>query len=134
MNGSSRMHAVTDSPWWIVRPSLAAGLVGSVGLAAAAFQFAGMPGFGAGITLRSLTALMQGLSATPTLISFAVFACLVMRRRGSRQSLRMLCVLLALASFTGAWINSLRDNHGRGPLEIWVEKVLSDVPAALAAR
>ena len=134
MNGSSRMTASTDSPWWIVRPSLAAGLAGSFGLAAAAFQFAGMSGTGTAITLHSLTALMQGLSATPTLISFAVFAFAVMLRRNSRQPLRMLCVLLALASFTGAWINSLRDSHGRGPIEIWLEKALSDAPAALASR
>ena len=132
MNGSSRIVAVTDSPWWLVRPSLAVSLIGSFGLAASVFQYVEMPGSGVALTQHSLTALMQILSATPTLIGLAVFAFAGMFRRSSRRALRILCILLALASVTGAWINSLRDSHGRGPIEIWVEKALSDAPVVLA--
>ena len=125
MNGSSRMTSATDSPWWIVRPSLAVGLAGSFALTAAAFRFAGVPGMA--LSTRSLSALMPALSATPTLIAFAVFACAVLLRRKSGRSLRLLCLLLAIASLAGAGFNATRDAHGRGPIETWVEKTLASV-------
>ena len=128
------MAPVTDSPWWIVRPSLAAGLAGSFVLAAGVFRFAGLQSSGSAFTARSLAELMQMLSATPTLITFAVFACAIMLRRHSRRPLRILCILLALASLAGAGINAVRDSYGRGPIEVWVEKALADAPAMLAGR
>ena len=42
MNGSTRMTAGTDSPWWNVRPLLAASLAGSLAITVSAFHFAGL--------------------------------------------------------------------------------------------
>ena len=132
MNGSSQMTNAADSAWWIVRPSLAAGLVGACAVAAGAFRFAGMPGTGMAFNTLSLAELMHLLSATPTLIAIAVFACVVLLRRNSRRSLRVLCMVLALASFAGAGINAVRDSYGRGPIETWVEKTLTGGLPAIA--
>ena len=134
MNGSSRITSATDSPWWIVRPSLAAGLAGSFAITAGAFRFAGLPDSGAAFSARSLPGLMQALSATPTLIAFAVFAFAVLLRRNSGRSLRVLCLLLALASLAGAVINAARDAHGRGPVETWVEKTLASMSPSFVGK
>jgi hypothetical protein len=134
MNGSSRMTTHADSPWWMVRPSLAAGLLGSFGLAAIAFQYAGVPVFRAIVATRAVPVVMQLLSATPTLIALAVFACAIMFRQNSGRSLRVMCALLALASITGASFNSMRDSQGRGPVENWVEKALPEAKIAFDGR
>jgi hypothetical protein len=134
MNGSSRMTTFTDSPWWFVRPSLAASLAASFALAAGVFRFAGTPTYGTPLTPPSLTDVMQFLSATPTLIAFGVLACMIAIRRTSRGSLRTLSILLAVAAFAGAGINSARDSFGRGPIEVMVEKALADAPALFAGK
>ena len=125
MNGSSRMTTLTDSPWWIVRLPLAAALAGSVVLTAAAFYSVGLPNTSRALTARSLVEWMQLLGTMPTMIAFATFACAILLRRRSTGLLRILCVLLAFASLAGVWNSALRDSHGRGPIERWVENVLA---------
>ena len=125
MHGSSRMTTLTDSPWWIVRLPLAAALAGSVVLTAAAFYSVGLPNTSRALTARSLVEWMQLLGTMPTMIAFATFACAILLRRRSTGLLRILCVLLAFASLAGVWNSALRDSHGRGPIERWVENVLA---------
>ncbi len=134
MNGSSRMTKSTDSPWWIVRPSLAAALAGSFAAAVAVCRFAGLHGAGMSVKAGSFAELMRGMSATPTLVAFALFAGAVMFSRHSGRSLRNLCVLLALASLSGAGINAARDSHGRGPIEVLIDNALANAPAVLAGK
>ena len=125
MNGSSRMMARTDSPWWIVRPSLAAGLAGSFALAFGVYRFAGLVQPPPAFTSRSFSALMQMLSATPTLAAIGVLACVLLFRQRGRRALQILCGLLALASLAGVGLNVARDSRGHGPIEAWVESSLS---------
>ena len=125
MHGSSRMTTLTESPWWIVRLPLAAALAGSVVLTAAAFYFVGLPNTGRALTARSLAEWMQLLRTMPTMIAFAILAGAILLRRRLTGLLRILCVLLALASLAGVWNSALRDSHGRGPIERWVENVLA---------
>ena len=134
MNGSSRMTTLTDSPWWIVRPQLAAALACSVAVSAGVYRFTGMPNSGTAFTTRTLAEMMQILSATPTLIAFGVLACMIAFRKTSRRPLRTLSIMLAAAAFAGAGINSARDSFGRGPIEVWVEKALTDAPALFAGK
>lgn len=125
MHGSSRMTTVPDSPWWIVRLPLLATLAGSVVLAATVFHFVGSPHTGSAFTARPLVEWMQLLGTMPTMIAFTMFACAILLRRNSTGLLRILCVLLTLASLAGVWNSALRDSHGRGPIERWVENVLA---------
>ena len=132
MNGSSRMTTLTDSPWWIVRPALAAALACSVAITASAFHFVGLPGVGRAFAARPRGEWMQLLGTTPILIGFATCAFAILLRRSSTGSLRMLCAVLAFASLAGAWNGASRDSHGRGPIERWAENSLADAPAVAA--
>lgn len=133
MNGSSRMTPLTDSPWWIVRPSLAAALAGSLAITSSAFHIAGLT---PALTLkpRALSGLMQLLSATPTLAGIGLLACLAMMLRGPRRSSKILCALLAAAALTGAWLNAARESRGTGVIELWVASALAYSPPALAGQ
>ena len=134
MNGSSQMTSSTDSPWWIVRPSLAASLVGSFAVTLSAFHFAGLTHSAWTLTPRGLNGLMQLLSATPTLAGISLLACVLMMRRGQRRSSRVLCGLLAVAALTGAWLNIERESHGPGAIEAWVEGALASAQPTLAGK
>ena len=134
MNGSSRMMARTDSPWWIVRPSLAAGLAGSFALAFGVYRFAGLAQPPLALTPRAFTALMQMLSATPTLAAIGVLACVLLFRQRGRRALQILCGLLALASLAGVGLNVARDSRGHGPIETWVEKALAEASPNFAGK
>ena len=133
-NGSAGGKITAESPWWNVRPSLAASLAGSFAVAAAVFHFVGTPMSGAAMPVRSMEGLMRALSSTPSLIAFAVIACALMIRRQTRRTVRTLAALLALAAVAGAGINATRDSHGRGPVENWVENALADVTTHVAAK
>ena len=127
------MTARTDSPWWIVRPSLAAGLAGSFALAFGVYRFAAVQPPPA-LTPRSFTALMQMLSATPVLAAIGVLACVLLIRQRGRRALQILCGLLALASLAGVGLNVARDARGHGPIETWVEKALADASPGFAGK
>ena len=134
MNGSSRMTASTDSPWWIVRPSLAAGLAGSFALAFGVYRFAGFAQPPLALRPRTFAALMQMLGATPTLAAIGVLACvLVFRQRGRRAS-QILCGLLVLASLAGVGLNVARDSRGHGPVETRVKNALADASPVFAGK
>ena len=134
MNGSSRMTTGTDSPWWIVRPSLATGLAGSVALTLGAYRFAGLTHPSWTLTQRSLAGTMQLLSATPTLAAISLFACALMLRRKQRRSSRVLCALLAAAALTGAWLNAARESHGMGAVERFIDRALTEAQPTLAGK
>ena len=134
MNGSSRMMASTDAPWWIVRPSLAAGLAGSFALAFCVYRFAGLAQPTPALTPHAFTGLMQMLSATPTLAAISALACVLMVRQRGRRALQILCALLALASLAGVGLNVVRDSRGHGPIETWVEKALAEAPPGFAEK
>ena len=125
MNGSSRMTTGTDSPWWIVRPSLAASLAGSVALTLSAFSVAGLAHPSWTVTQRSVTGMMQLLSATPALVGVGLLACLLMLRRRQRRSSRVLCGLLAAAALAGAWLNVARESHGVSAIERLIDRVFA---------
>ena len=133
MNGSSRMTTFTDSPWWIVRPTLATALAASVVLTAAAYHFVGLPSSGRTFA-RVLGEGMQRFGTMPILIGSAMFACAILLRRRSTGSLRILCAVLAFASLVGAGNSLLRDSHGRGPIERWTENLFSETSAMLAGE
>ena len=133
MNGSSRMTTRADSPWWIVRPSLAAILAGSLALTVSAFYFAGLTHPAWALTPRSLNGLMQLLSATPTLTAIGLLACVLAFRRKQRRSSQILCGLLAIAALSGAWMSSARESRG-GALEMWIESALSMSQPAIAGK
>ena len=128
------MTTSTDSPWWIVRPSLAASLAGSVALTLGAFRFAGLTHPSWTLTQRSLTGAMQFLSATPTLAGISLLACALMLRPKQRRSSRVLCGLLAAAALAGAWLNSAREAHGLGAIERLIDRALAEAPPALAGK
>lgn len=134
MNGSSRMMTLTDSPWWIVRPQLAAALACSVALTATAFHFVGLPSSGRAFAARPLAGWMQLLGTMPALITFAIFACAILLRRRSTGLLRILCAVLALASLVGVGNSVSRDSQGRGPIEQWAERVFAESPAVLVGK
>jgi hypothetical protein len=134
LNGSSRMPAATDAPWWKVRGSLAIGLMGSFALAAAAFSVAGMVRHGWTLTADSLTPILALISATPTLAAISVAACFLMVRRSDRPLLQVLCAFLAFASLAGAGLNIARQSYGQGALERWVDKAILDTPEAPVVR
>ena len=122
MNGSSRMTRAADSPWWIVRPSLAASLAASFALAYGAYRFAGMAQPPLTVTPRALTALLQFLSATPTLAAIGVLAGVLAFRQRGRRALQILCALLAIACFAGVGLNRARATSGGG-IETLIEKL-----------
>ena len=128
------MTTRTDSPWWIVRPSLAAGLAGSFALAIGVYRFAGFTQPALTLTPRSFSALMQSLSGTPALAAVGLFGCVLILRRRGRRMLQILCALLALASFAGVWLNVVRDTLGRGPIEGLIEKVLANGSPGFAGK
>ena len=135
MNGSSRMTTdSTDSPWWIVRPSLAVGLAGSVALTMSAFRVAGLAHPSWAMMQRSLAGMMQLLSATPTLAGISLLACGLMLLRGQRRSSRVLCGLLAAAALAGAWLNVARESHGVTAIERLIDRALAEAQPALAGK
>ena len=134
MNGSSRMTSFTDSPWWIVRPSLAASLAGSFALAYSAYRFAGMTQPPFTMTPRTLTALMQLLSATPTLAAIGALASILVFRQRGRRAMQLLCALLALASFAGVGLNFARESSGGGQIETMIEKALGSASLPFAGK
>ena len=134
MNGSSRMTTGTDSPWWIVRPSLLAGLAGSVAITLSAFRLAGFVHPSWAVTQRSLAEMLLLLSATPTLVGISLFACALMTLRGQRRSSRVLCGLLAAAALTGAGLNAARASHGMASLERLIDRALAEAQPALAGK
>ena len=119
------MTTGTDSPWWIVRPSLAASLAGSVALTLSAFSVAGLTHPSWTVTQRSVTGMMQLLSATPALVGVGLLACLLMLRRRQRRSSRVLCGLLAAAALAGAWLNVARESHGVSAIERLIDRVFA---------
>ena len=133
MNGSSRMTPSTDSPWWIVRPSLAASLAGSFTLAFGVYRFAGMVQPPFALTPRTLPALMHLLSATPTLALIGVLACVFTFRQRGRRAMQILCALLAFASFAGVGLNRARET-GSGGLETMIEKALDGAALTFAGK
>ena len=134
MNGSSRMTPSTDSPWWIVRPSLAASLAGSFALALGVYRFAGMVQPPFALTPRTATALLHLLSATPTLgLIGAIAGVLAFRQRG-RRAMQILCALLALASFAGVGLNVARGANGTGPIETLIEKAFTNASLSFVRK
>ena len=133
-NGSSRMTPRTDLPWWIVRPSLAATLVGSIALAAGVPRLAGITQPPLALNPRIFTALMQMLGATPTLAAIAVLACALLFRQRTRRAMRILSGLLALASLVGVGLNVARDSRGHGPIETWAENALANAQPVFAGK
>ena len=134
MNGSSRMTTSTDSPWWIVRPSLAASLAGSFALAFGVYRFAGMVQPPFALTPRTTTALLHLLSATPTLgLIGAIAGVLAFRQRG-RRAMQILCALLALASFAGVGLNQVRASKGTDPIETMIENALASATPGFAGK
>ena len=134
MNGSSRMTNSADLPWWIVRPSLAAGLAASLALTVSAFHFAGLTHPAWTLTPRLLNGLMQLLSATPTLAAIGFLACALAFRRKQRRSSQFLCALLAIAALSGAWMNMARESRGVGTIERFIERALVETQPALAGK
>lgn len=134
MNGSSRMTNYPDAPWWIVRPSLAASLAGSFALAYGAYRFAGMAQPPLTVTPRALGALMQVVSATPTLTVIGVFACVLAFRQRGRRAMQILCALLALASFAGIGLNRARESSSGGGIEAMIEKALGSGSAVISGK
>lgn len=134
MNGSSRITTATESPWWMVRPSLSAALIGSFAVAAGAFRIAGMPGGSPIFTRRLIEDAAHFVSATPTLVAIALVACAFCLRAKSERSMRVLWAMLAAASLAGVAINFARDARGQSPVETWVENALANDAAAVAAK
>lgn len=128
------MTTGTDSPWWIVRPSLAASLAGSVALTLCAFRVAGLTHLSWPVTQRSLASAMQLLSATPTLVGIGLLACVLMSRGSQRRSSRILCGLLAAAALTGAWLNVERASNGTAAIERFVERAFTGAQPAFAGK
>lgn len=133
MHGSSRMTTSTDSPWWIVRPSLAASLAGSFTLAFGVYRFAGMAQPPLTVSPRAFAALMQVVSATPTLAAIGALACVFAFRQRKRRAMQILCVLLALACFAGVGLNRARATSGGG-IETMIEKALDGAPQAVGGK
>ena len=129
--GSQRLEAATDTPWWKVRHSLAAGFVATMAAAGALYYFAGIVPQGWNLNLQSLAPMMSLISATPTLVAIGFAACILMAIRNERRPLRLLCGLLALASLAGAGLNVARQAYGGGTIEGLIERAL---PAAGAQR
>lgn len=134
MNGSSRTISAAPSPWWTVRPGLAAVLAGSLALAVIAFRTSGLALSGGGFKTRSLATFLQTLGLTPALIAFATVACAIMLRRRSSRNLRTLAAVLGVLALAGAFLNSTRDSHGRGPVETMVENALPEEAGQLASQ
>ena len=134
MNGSSRMTDYPDSPWWIVRPSLAASLAGSFALAYGVYRFAGMVQPPSAVTPRTATALMHLLSATPTLGLIGVIAGVLAFRQRGRRAMQILCALLALASFAGVGLNVARGANGTGPIETLIEKAFTNASLSFVGK
>jgi hypothetical protein len=127
--GSQRLAEATDTPWWKVRHSLAAGFVATVAAAGALYYFAGIVPKGLDLNLRSLASVLTLLSATPSLVAIGLTACLLMANRTQRRPLKLLCGLLALASLAGAGLNVARQAYGHRAIDGWIERA---VPAASA--
>ena len=134
MNGSSRMTNATDSPWWIVRPSLAASLAVSFALAFAVYRFAGMAQPGLALTPHTLATLMIVLSSTPALAAVGILACVMAVRQRGRRVMQTLCALLALASFAGVGLNLVRDSRGTDPIGSMIEKALASALPSFAGK
>ena len=134
MNGSSRITPGTDSPWWIVRPSLAASLAGSFALAFGVFRSAGMAQPPLALTPRTATALMHLLSATPTLALIGAVACVFTIRQRGRRAMQILCALLALASFAGVGLNVARTSNGTDPIGTMIENALANASRSFAGK
>jgi hypothetical protein len=127
--GSQRLAAATDTPWWRVRHSLAAGFVATIAAAGALYYFVGIVPQGWNLNLRLLAPVMNLLSATPTLAAIGLAACLLMANRSQRRPLKLLCGALAFAALAGAGLNMAREAYGRGPIEGLIERA---VPTASA--
>ena len=132
MNGSSRVTAAADSPWWKVRPTLTAGLAGSLAVAAAVNIVAsiGQPAWT--VDPRAFEPVVGAMSATPTLMAIGLLACVPLIRRTSRPPLQILCGLLAFAALAGAGMNLARKAYGRGPIETLIEDALAASQPTLA--
>ena len=134
MNGSSRMTTFTDSPWWIVRPSLAASLAGSFALTYGAYRLAGMTQPPVTVSPRTLATLMQFLSATPTLTTIGALASILAFRPRGRRALQILCILLALASFTGVGLNRMRESGGENGIASMIDRLLDSGSELTSAK
>ena len=134
MNGSSRMMTATDSPWWIVRPSLAVSLAGSIALTLSAFRLAGLAHPSWAVAQRSLAGIMQVLSGTPMLVGIGLVACLLMFVRKQRRSSRILCGLLAATALAGAWLNVTRGTHGFSAIERIIDRALAEAQPTFAGK
>ena len=132
-SSSPRMTMAPTAPWWKVRPSLMGGLGTSVALAVAAYTFTGVSR-GWTISPTALKELMTVLSATPTLATIGVLACVLMLRPRGGASLRILCGVLAFAAITGAGLNVARATGGQGAIEVWVEQALAQSQDTLSAQ
>ena len=134
MNGSPRMMTAADAPWWIVRPSLAAGLAGSVALTLCAFRLAGLAHPSWAVLQRSLAGMLHLLSETPTLVGIGVLACVLMLLRKQRSLSRILCGLLAAAALSGAWLNGARESHGTSALERFIDLAVAQAQPTFAGK
>ena len=115
--GSQRLADSTDTPWWKVRHSLAAGFVATIATAGALYYFAGIVPKGWNLNLQLLGPIMNLISATPTLVAIGVAAFILMAHRSERRPLKLLCGLLAVASLAGAGLNVARQAYGGDAIE-----------------
>ena len=127
--GSQRFAGATDTPWWKVRHSLAAGFVATIAAAGSLYYFAGIVPRGLSLNLRSLASVLALVSGTPILAAIGLTACMLMAFRTQRRPLKVLCGLLALASLAGAGLNVARQAYGHTAIEGLIERA---VPAANA--
>jgi len=125
--GSQRLAATTDTPWWKVRHSLAAGLIATVATAGALYYFSGILPRVWPLNMRVLTPVMNLVSATPTLAAIGLAASILMIHRSQRRAFKLLCGLLVVASMAGAGLNVARRAYGNSAVESWIERA---VPAA----
>ena len=132
MNGSSRVTAATDSPWWKVRPTLSSGLAGSLAVAAVVNIVAGIGQPAWTLDSRTFEPFVGVMSATPTLMTIGLLACVPLIRHTSRRPLQVLCGLLAFAALAGAGMNLARKAYGRGPIETLIEDALASSQPTLA--
>jgi ABC-type nitrate/sulfonate/bicarbonate transport system permease component len=123
IHGSQRLTS-TDTPWWRVRHSLAAALYASVMAAAALYYFGGIAPGAWTVNFRLLAPTMNLISATPTLATICLVACMLMVHRNQRRSLKLLCGFLAVTALMGAGLNVARQTYGPRMIERLIEQTV----------